>query len=410
MTIIEFYDKVLIENIAGALQYEPQRVILVGDNLKRMKKDILVYQSILRNKGINTELSCQSVNRNDLRNIVDRLSAVVESNDDCVFDLTGGEELYLVAVGIIMARYEGRVRCHHFNLNNDRLYGFKDNGEFGTAKAFSISIEDNIALYGGKIITDPKKRIYTYDWDFSEDFRRDIDAIWSICKKSPRVWNSQISSIGAVSEIYQRKDTLKVAFDVNEAAQKLKQRGYKYTCVGRIMLELEKRGLITYLEKGEKISFAFKNQQVKRCLTVAGQALELAVANKMLALTEKDGSPVYHDVRVGVVIDWDGGDGKDEYRTVNEIDVMAMKGAIPVFISCKNGAFDVNELYKLNTVAERFGDKYSKKILITTQPEKSSSKYEHIFARMRDMKIRSITDAAERSDAEIERILRSLWV
>ena len=128
----------------------------------------------------------------------------------------------------------------------------------------------------------------------------------------------------------------------------------------------------------------------------------------MMSLKDKNGSPLYHDVRVGVVIDWDGGGSADGHRTINEIDVMAMKGAIPVFISCKNGTFDVGELYKLNTVAQRFGDKYSKKILVTPKLE-NSSKYEHVFARMSDMGIRPITNVAEKDDAQTARILRSLW-
>lgn len=50
----------------------------------------------------------------------------------------------------------------------------------------------------------------------------------------------------------------------------------------------------------------------------------------------------------------------------NEMDVLATAGAIPVFISCKNGSVDSDELYKLNTVAQRFGGIYAKKILVMT--------------------------------------------
>ena len=45
---------------------------------------------------------------------------------------------------------------------------------------------------------------------------------------------------------------------------------------------------------------------------------------------------------------------------------MLMRGVIPVFVSCKNGAVDSNELYKLNTVADRFGSIYAKKIIAAT--------------------------------------------
>ena len=43
-----------------------------------------------------------------------------------------------------------------------------------------------------------------------------------------------------------------------------------------------------------------------------------------------------------------------------------MKGMVPFFISCKNGTIDVEELYKVHTVAERFGGPYARKVLICT--------------------------------------------
>jgi hypothetical protein len=159
----------------------------------------------------------------------------------------------------------------------------------------------------------------------------------------------------------------------------------------------------------DTISFVFKNEQVKQCLTIAGQILELAVAKTMRSIKDKDGAQLYHDVKVGVVIDWDRAEEIDEYRTINEIDVMAIKGGIPIFISCKNGDFDANELYKLNTVAEHFGSKYSKKVLISTELDKLGEKSDYIRARMDDMGIRSVENVDEMNDSELERVLRSLW-
>ncbi|MBQ3004644.1 MAG: hypothetical protein IJD88_01815 [Clostridia bacterium] len=67
----------------------------------------------------------------------------------------------------------------------------------------------------------------------------------------------------------------------------------------------------------------------------------------------------------GVVIDWDGKlhDENTEkvLDTENEIDVLMMHGVIPVFVSCKSSSVDSNELYKLNTIAEKFGGPYAKK-------------------------------------------------
>lgn len=71
------------------------------------------------------------------------------------------------------------------------------------------------------------------------------------------------------------------------------------------------------------------------------------------------------DCRVGVHIDWDGimhkSAGKD---VLNEIDIMSIKNNLPTFISCKIGNVDQMALYELETVANRFGGKYAKKVLV----------------------------------------------
>lgn len=73
-------------------------------------------------------------------------------------------------------------------------------------------------------------------------------------------------------------------------------------------------------------------------------------------------------MRVGVHLDWDGvieSGGKD---VLNEIDVMAMDGSQPVFVSCKMGNVNQMALYELETVADQFGGKYARKILAVGKP------------------------------------------
>ena len=72
--------------------------------------------------------------------------------------------------------------------------------------------------------------------------------------------------------------------------------------------------------------------------------------------------------------------------------------------------FDVNELYKLNTVAEHFGGQYAKRVLIATELEKLGSRAEHIRARADDIGIRIVDEVDQASDSELDRILTSLWL
>ena len=179
-----------------------------------------------------------------------------------------------------------------------------------------------------------------------------------------------------------------------------------------LLTALERAGLIHHLSMRNGISFSFKNEQVKRCLTVAGQILEIRIAARMRALTEKDGAPLYHDCRVGVSINWDAeAEEKNErVRTVNEIDVLAMKGTIPIFISCKNGEFDADELYKLSTVAYRFGGSYAKRVLVVSDIDRMGTRGEYLLARAADMGIRVLDNVSELDNTELDRLLRSLWL
>ena len=130
-------------------------------------------------------------------------------------------------------------------------------------------------------------------------------------------------------------------------------------------------------------------------------------------ILDEDGKPVYNDVVNGVVIDWDGElhdeEDENEYDTENEIDILLMHHVVPVFVSCKNGIVTADELYKLNTVAERFGGEYSQKVLIATSIQSLGEAGEYLRQRAEDMNIRIIEDVQNLDDAELERKLKSLW-
>ena len=65
-----------------------------------------------------------------------------------------------------------------------------------------------------------------------------------------------------------------------------------------------KRGLITdVLDSTDVISFSFKNEQVKLCLTKEGTLLELMVLLYAKSAKEKDGTSKFDDAVNGAYID-----------------------------------------------------------------------------------------------------------
>lgn len=355
MTIVEFFDKDAIENIISSLICNPDKVVLVSDNTKAMTKAIARYDKILKNHGISVEFKTVSVNRNDLEGIVDALMDLLAEEGEITIDLTGGGDLYLVAAGIVYNSHPPCVQLHRFNINNGKLYDCDADGNViaSSSEGLALTIDENVAAYGGRVIYENENSpIVTHKWNFTDEFIEDIDIMWSICCKDSKEWNILGSHLVSVSD--------------DESNLRLQITGDLFTVVPSSVAQLKRYGLVSDVKNEDGvISFECKSKHVKDCLAKSGQLLELKSTVTIFDLSEDGVNPIATDVMTGVAIGWDD-DATDEKDVKNEVDVVAMNGLIPVFISCKNGIVSVDELYKLNTVATRFGGKYAKKILIAT--------------------------------------------
>lgn len=387
MTVIEFFDREsAVENIASALLYSPDKVVFIGSNSKRMKRSVENYKSVLDGRGIKVGFSFRSVSRNNLDAIIGALENVIHENGECGIDLSGGDELFLVAVGMILEKYKDKIRIHRLNIINNTMTDCDSEGRICRSVPMSLSVDENIRIYGGRVIYDNEKPNATFKWDFSDDFVSDVYAMWKICKKDVRAWNAQTNVISKFCNEKFRENSLEVSARITDTDK-------KPFVSKEILKSLEEEGVIKNLRIGERISFEFKNIQIMKCLTKAGQLLELIIAVMARSITENRDLPLYNSIGTGICIDWDGIVMQDSRIDVeNEIDVILMKGMTPVFVSCKNGSVDTDELYKLSVVAERFGGKYVRKVLVATQLDDMGYRAEYIRARAKDMNIRLVED------------------
>ena len=414
MTYIEFFDKNAADNVCACLARKPERVVFIGNDQKQMGKHIAKYREIFESRGENIEFVWRGVNRNKLDKILEVLSSVVEEYDDCCIGLTGGDDLYLVATGIICERYKHKnIQMHRFNLRNNTVYDCDADGETlfeGTAP--ELSVAENIRIYGGVIVGSETKSDATFNWDLNEEFKQDVIDMWEICRVKPRDWNVQITSFagflseGTVSEDGLTYSLTRRQLEIYCQKQELKS-FYKQKIIASL---LEKGLLLEYYELDNRLYITFKSEQVKRCLTKAGQVLEMRIFVSALSATDPDGTPVYNDAVNGAYIDWDGTvhDEKGIHDTENEIDVLMMHGMVPVFVSCKNGKIETEELYKLSIVAERFGGSYAKKVLVASSLGNTKSDMA-LRQRAHDMNIRIVDSVTEKNDKELEQIIASLW-
>ncbi len=418
MTIVEFYDKSPIENIASSLLCAPDRVIFVGDNRKKMEKFITLCREVTERRNLSVEFAPpKTVNRSNLQSIVDTLTEIAEENPGCVFDLTGGEDLILVAIGMVVMeqRKKGNdIQLHRFNVRSNTLLDCDADGVTLAAGSDLLTIDENIRLHGGRVIYTDEDPEGTFVWDYSDEFCADIDRMWDICRLNPGLWNAQINTLDKVSAMLGQKNTgeLSLRADIRSSKTAMAESGDRFVLRPDLLKTLERAGLISDLRiTDDEFSLTFKDEQVGRALTQAGTVLELFVTMTAAGLYETNGQPVYDDVLCGVSIDWDGELTEDDgvVDIKNEIDVILMHGMVPVFVSCKNGYVDADELYKLSSVADRFGRGYAKKVLVVSDLDKMGSAGEYIEARAEDMGIERILNAAEMTDIEIARRLRNIW-
>ncbi len=414
MTYIEFYDFLSIENMCSCFTCAPERVILVGDKAKALAAHARCYREVLAARGLSVEFITKTVNKNDMNALIASLSELVEKYGDCVFDLTGGDSAFIFAAGVISERYKEKgVQMHRFNIGTGTIRDCDMDGHTIKQKtAPRLSVRENIRIYGGDVVYDDKNGKGTHKWNWTPDFHKDIDLMWSICKKDVKRWNTQIGVFNAACRCCGKAEdgSLSVRASVASIKKSLKNSDAKYIHAGNIFRELQKGGLITdcHHDAGT-LSLTFKNGQIKKCLIKAGQVLEMKICSAALLARNKDGTRIYGDAVNGVFIDWDGDihKGSKEHDTENEIDVMMMHGMIPVFVSCKNGHIDGEELYKLNTVAGRFGGKYSRKVLVATALEGGFAK--SLRSRADDMHITVIEDAQSMSEEELMKTVGNLW-
>lgn len=416
MTYIEFFDKIASENVCACLTYAPDRVIYVGDDKNLMNQHILRYQKIFTDSDPKIEFSCRSVSRSKVNEVVALLSELVETYDDCVFDITGGDEAYILALGIVTCRYaERNLQIHKFNLRNNAIYDCDTDGKTIYRATPKFSIDENIRIYGGEVSYGTVDEDKTYRWDLNSSFSEELEKMWDICRKTGRVWNKQLGVFAALNEVGSvSEDGLTLAAPLFSVEKYLYEHGGAYVKEPRVLSELQRGGLVTYFSDGDEnaVTVSFKNKQVRKCLTMAGRVLEMKVFLTAKNLCEKDGNPVYNDALNGVLIDWDGDLHRDQtgkfFDTENEIDVLLMHDVVPVFISCKNGKVTADELYKLETVAERFGGPYAKKVLVATAL-RNMKEPEYIRNRAEDMHIKLIEIDRDTTDKDLAQSLRNLW-
>ena len=391
LTLIQCFDPIPLKNIIGCLRLKPEKLIFLGDE-KVMQASLPRYKAFLKSKGIKTEIRLYDVDTSSTNDILKTMRSLTKSEKECIIDITGGKDSFILAAGILMG--EQNIRIQKFDSKSGLTIDLDRDGNTISGETAKLSAEELIRLMGGIIHPEFEEPPKSYPIE-------KIEPLWRFVAKDPRAWNRNVS----VLYEFERRSASKKEIILSKKTLSESISGYKEkekTFV-KLIEGLRESGVIEDMGEKGLFHYRYTDSVLQEAVRKAGNILEMKTLFEARTI-KKDGKAYFNDCQMSVTIDWDGIiQDQENYtpETRNEIDVLLMRGVTPLFISCKNGSIGEEELYKLNTVALRFGSPLAKKMLIATDLEDRNSMSGKAFIqRARDMGIYVVPNAAELSRRE----------
>lgn len=360
---IEFLADEPIENVITSLHFKIDKTIFFGFSDVIEKKKEITKNFLKKYCGVR-EVSFVCLPEYQLDSILATMRKVVEQElirkNEVFFEVTGGESQILIAFGMLAEKFHAPM--HSFDIETQKLIELnRENvtpiSEVAHKQNIKLDLDAFIEMQGGKI----NYRLHKGAKNLEDpEFEKQIEDLWAISSKYGEKWNFFADFLRRCCDpdagLYVNvtgKQVL-VAYRKVNRFQSIRE-------LGKILSECAQAGALeNFVHTRDRLSFRYKDEKIKDILWDAGSILEMH--------TFMEERKTSDDCMVGVHLDWDGIIYNHSMKdTLNEIDVLSLHGVIPTFISCKNGSVNQMALYELETVADKFGGKYARKVIAAPQ-------------------------------------------
>ena len=380
--LMEFFGDEYTENTAPLLYGDFDRVIYFsfeGEGPGSRAREVI--ESLVPEK-FGAEVFFVTVADKTLSGAYRAIYETMCGQDEFVFDLTGGSQIFSAAVGIFVCGDAGNIKVVSNDVKNGVQYTqFPEYAPNYPKHTFRV--DELISLSGGLVISSS----VTYDRiKSSAALRTEIMRMWDCVKSVPSDWNRFCSMTN---------------FREGNCVKRKLSRADDRKTVERITGLLRRRGVIKNdsLYVDEKGRTFLQYELSPRAATAelyekSGTVLELYAC---LALGEC-GS--FSDVRTGVMLDLDGLITKKRGDPVNEIDVTAVYKNRPVLVSCKNCKPTKEHLYEILTMSDQYGGRYAVPVLVCSEPA-----FDPVTERAAEMGVTLIDNANDTPLKKLKEIL-----
>ncbi len=345
-TLIELYDERPIENVLGTEVFRPEELIMVCPPEVSENKLKASLEDYFRHRNCPVKITVVPVSLLDAGKIERQLRKILETHEDCAIDISGGTDAALFAAGAV----SGDIAVHTYSRKRNTFFEIQ-NAPYARGLHCDVKLDARscFLMAGGKLL--PGRE----DNEKLKTLLPKIDALFSIFRRYHRIWRQQIGYMQAVSS--SEPGVLDAHGPYTAKADRS-----SVTVSKDLLLALEEGGLIEDLDmREEEVRFRFPNETIRFWLRDIGSVLELQVFRACLE------AEVFDDVVLSAVVNWEGGSTQRDFVT-NEIDVVAVQGIQPMFISCKTSEVKTEALNELAILRDRFGGAASRAMIVTSAP------------------------------------------
>lgn len=390
--LIELYDtEDPILNVLSCLAIKPDEVIFIGEERTKKQRFQRPLKRVLEMSGLNIPLRFVSLKLTDISIAADCIADMIKEhiNDECILDVTGGNDLLLLAAGMCCSKQDIQVIRHRVGSNRLR-YLWGRNAGMEEEYNIRINIAQAISLSGGEL-----QRHGHFDVaDMDDSFHEMIVRMFGVYSENRQKWPRFVRYLQQTVDFQScDEDNLWV-----QAPKRLYCAGHPLHADLKILGDLADIGAIEDIRVGaSECSFRYTSPKIRKYLHDVGIWLELFMYSTMLQ------SGIFDHVDSSVVVSWD--DDDEQPDTLNEVDVIATAGVGRIFISCKTAIPDNAALNEIAVLAERFGGRYAIPVMATMCDLKQEAPA--ILHRAMEMGI-SVIDADDLSPKTLTKKLETL--
>lgn len=346
--LVELFDKDPIKNVLGVCIFEPEIVVYLCDRRdSAFFKESAIYR-LLKRRRLKTMPRFYYFDASDPVGIKKVIRAVIHDYPGCVFDFSGGRDLVLFMAGACF--HEMHLPGYYLDVAQEQFVNLRGCEHLEPAFAVpDFSVEDIFAMSGATV----QGHGHFHPAEVRDGFEDDILAVFEIVRRNTKAWGDFVAWLQTVcSKMPAGQLTL-------HAPKRIGNNHGSLYANPVLLHHLLEAGVLSRCDVSHKtVDLVFKSPLHKKCLLIEGVWLELYT----YILAGQSG--VFNDVQTSVVVDWDGVEGGSD-NAKNEVDVLLVRGVVPVFISCKMSLPSALALSEIRLLATKFGGENSRAVVVT---------------------------------------------